>query len=863
MLYIRVAYTALYRELSVLVRVLQRFDELFRAEKNRRGILEYSDIERYTYECLWQNGELTDVAQAQRQLYRAIYIDEYQDVNELQNKIFEAVANNNNRFMVGDIKQSIYGFRSAKTDIFASMKKSFCAVDEPGKIPKQPIPSTIFMSENFRCDKGVVDFVNDVFDKLFYHMRDSIGYLDGDKLKFGKGNAEAEYKYPEICVVDKDAFSEQTDKKFYTPTVVAQKIKELLDNARLNNGERVKPGDIAIIMRTAKGREGYYKSALEQIGIEAAVADDTSFFMNAEVLLALCLLNVIDNPRRDIYLTGLLCSPLYSFTPDDMVLIKSTGLPTLYECLEEYTVKNPDFEKGASFLRELAYYRMLSEGMPTDELLSMLFRTTGLFSLAAARGSRDNLYLLYENARRFEGGSYKGLYNFITYINSVIDRNNSFDKREAPQDNDKVRIITVHSSKGLEFPIVFLVGAEENITRSYGAPKRYVYKEDFGIGLFARTPSGLALVENPTKAIINDYIGRVETEEAARVLYVALTRAREQLYVVATPTKARDKFLEEIEVKREFLDDYSVYSLSNYLEFILASGSFMPLLQNDFITSECGVTEMKNEAEKIKEADNADGLCEELCARFTFNYPDAFKTALPEKVSVSKLYPAMLDGTEGEVLDLSGEGEDYRLRPIGYMPSFITKAEGGARESGIATHLFLQFCSFDRLADIGAERELENLVHERFIGVADAALVRLDEIEAFTASRLFKNILGASKLYRELRFNVRLPAEMFTSEPELRRALHGEGLLVQGVIDCLWVDSNGEYHLIDYKTDRLTDEELEAPYLAARKLKRAHSRQLGYYKEAVKIIFGKYPVTTEVYSLPLGNTVDVDFKFGE
>ncbi len=859
---IKTAYQALYKELSVLLRVLYKFDSLFRSEKIRRGILEYSDIERFTYECLWQNGELSEVALAQRSLYRAVYIDEYQDVNSLQNKIFEAVSTPYNRFMVGDIKQSIYGFRSANTDIFADMKKNYAPMREGS----EPVPSTIFMSENFRCDKGVVDFVNDIFDKLFYHLRDSIGYLDGDRLKYAKRHeSEPQYRYPEICVSDKCEFLPESDKKTHTPTVVAHKIKELLASGTLDNGQPVRPSDIAIIMRAAKGREGYYKAALDALGIPAAVADDTRFFLNSEVLLALSLLNAIDNPRRDIYLVGLMCSPLYSFTPDELTKIRAASGATVYESLVSYTDAHPEFEKGKDFISELNYYRMLSEGMPTDELISMLFKSTGLMALGAARGGKDNLLLLYEYARRFEAGSYKGLYNFISYINSVIDRKNAFDKREAPTDTDSVRIITIHSSKGLEFPIVFFVGADESLNRSYGAPPRYVYKENFGIGMFARTPSGLGLVENPTKAIISDYVKRNELEEAARVMYVALTRARERLYVVASSGKKLDSLYEEIDAKREFLDDYSVYSLSSYLEFILCMRQFKTVSATEFLgfsplesdtLTELNIvgTEVKSAAKSIGD----DSLSELLISRFNFKYPDKYKTEIPEKVSVSKLYPKMLDAVVGEVLDLSADEAEERAVTLGVKPEFIGGSHDDAKMRGIATHLLLQFCDLDLLRERGARAELERLVREKFISERDAALVRLNEVELFRNSRLCRDMLEADELYREFRFNVKLPAHLFVSEIDSAALLQNESILVQGVIDCLWSDKDGNYHLVDYKTDRLTGKELANRELAEEKLRSAHSVQLGYYKEAVKLIFDKYPSTVEVYSMPLGDTVNVD-----
>ncbi len=855
---IAVAYRDLYRELSTLTAVLRRFDYLFSLEKGRRGILEYSDIERYAYLCLWQGGELSDVALSLRDSYRAVYIDEYQDVNALQNKIFEAVARPDARFMVGDIKQSIYGFRSADTEIFAGLKKSLPEVSSAEK----QTGASVFMSDNFRCDRGIIDFVNDVFDSVFYRLRESIGYVEGDRLTSGKwgGGDEPPYRYPEICLVDRRDFSSELREIEINAEVVAQKIRELTEHETLDDGTPVKPSDIAIIMRNAKGREGIYKKALSAVGIEAACAPDAAFFLDGEVLLALSLLYSVDNPHRDIYLAGLMCSPLFGFTPDELVLIRNAGGGTLWESLTLYTEGNPEYERGRKFIDKLNYYRELSVSLPTDELISFLLEDTGLLSLAEAAGGGDNLMLLYENARRFESGSYLGLYNFLSYIGSVIDRKNSFDKREAPKDDGAVKIITAHSSKGLEYPIVFFVEADRSFNASRGYAPRYVYSEGFGLGMYARTPSGVGLVENPTRAIIDEYKHRAKIEEEARVLYVALTRPRERLYIVATPKKNPEELLDDAAQKREYLDDYSVYSLGSFLEMILMNNRVKPRGVQDFISS----WEQKTEREEIKEAEthtdiSFDGLSTELASRFSFVYPKEARTRIPEKVSVSRLYPEMLR-TDDETLDLTRPREDWRLSPLGLTPEFIKKSSiPDAKARGIATHMLLQFCDLRRLALLGADGELDALVKDRFLSEHDRELVRLGEVELFTRSRLFERMRGAKSLYREFRFNVMLPASLFDNGEEYTN----EGMLVQGVIDCLIEDEDGKLYLIDYKTDRLSREELHSRELAEEKLRLAHSRQLGYYAEAVKIMFGKYPERVEVYSMPLGDTVDMRLNLRE
>ena len=878
----RIAYSGLYREFDVLYRVVREFDRLFRQEKIRRGMCEFSDVERLTYECLWQNGEKTDVAKEQAKLYKAVYIDEYQDVNSLQNKIFEAISTDTNRFMVGDIKQSIYEFRSANPRIFAEMKKTFPPLGEKGDYPA----ASIFMSNNFRCDEGVIDFVNHVFDRLFYYLRDSIGYVEGDRLTFSKiyDHEKPSYLYPEVCLVPSISstdpryalLGESTD---LVPEVVARKIKELLEDGYLDNGEKIQPRHIAIIMRNVKNKGVKYARELAKLGIPAALAENERFFINPDVLLVLCLLNSIDNPHKDVYLAGLMCSPIYGFKLGDVALMRKLApADTLYDSLVKYS-ECEDGERVKKFLEKLSYYRLMSEGMPTDKLLMKLYHETGLLALSSnKKESKDNLMLLYEHARKFEAGSFKGLYNFISYINQLTGRESDFDKREAPGECDAVRIITAHGSKGLEYPVVFFAGGTKSFKNSGDAMEapRFEYEEGFGMGMFLRTNSGLARVRNATKNVIKHYRLRKKIEEEARVLYVILTRARERLYVVGQVKADIDAFDAECSAAREYMSEYSVYKTSNLLGMILEARAFDYKLPTEFLREppliftdkayellELGETledediDINNEKEAEVNVGNATELARELKERFSFEYPDSHLTRLPGKLSVSRLYPAILDGSDEFAVKLEdGEGEVEGKRS--YLPKFRSPEDVNlSAERGIATHMLLQFCDLERLRKNGARAELDALKKGGFLSDKDADLVRIKEVEAFRGSDLIKAMSEAKSIHRELRFNVKLPASDFTTDEVLKKLYTDEKVLVQGVIDCLYENADGEYHLVDYKTDRLTPEERADKQKAREKLYAKHSLQLSYYAKAVELIFGKYPSTIEVYSLPLGDTVDV------
>ena len=825
-------------------------------------MLEYSDIERLTYMSLYnEDGTLTDFARSVREQYSSVYIDEYQDVNSLQNKIFEAVSGASNRFMVGDIKQSIYGFRSANPDIFADMKTSFPTLSEA----ELSDTATVFMSKNFRCDKPIIDFTNAIFDKLFPLVGESIGYVESDRLEHGKGEVCAEPSEPEIMLFTNEGGDEDEEisAKSLSPAWVATKVKELLDTGTLHSGEPIRPSDIAIVLRKDGGRSKEYAKALAELNIRATVPDDKDFFLNGEIQLALCLLNAIDNPRRDIYLAGLMLSPLYSFTADELYLIRRHGEgESLWESLNDYVRKCPEFEKGKSFIDTLGRYRAIAEGTSAPELIIRLYNETGLLALGAKNGAKENLMLLYNYARKFEASSFLGLYSFIDYVNTVISTGASFSAKKDAEADESVSIITVHKSKGLEYPVVFLADATTSLVSANERRVKIAYSGELGIAMKTRVPGSLALVESPVYNIIIDRNVERSLEEELRVYYVALTRARERLYVTGTPkTKDRHEYSATMRRRGLHLSRHSLKEAGSFVDLICMSGVTDSISWYSGLPDTAPACE-ESSAEAVPRvsapATPCDGLYELLTERFSYKYPDEALTRLPEKLSISVLYPEILDNADSVSEGTLDEAKPIPEKALGHLPEFISgSSEHESAKRGIATHNFLQFFDLDSFKALGAEAELVRLTEKGFLSEKDAKRVRLSEISLFAKSKLFAEMQGAKRLYREFRFNVMLPADIFTADEKKREALKGQSLLLQGVIDCLIEDGDGNYHLVDYKTDRLTKEELSDKALAERALNEKHARQLTYYSLAVEKIFSKKPTTVRVYSLPLGDTVNI------
>ena len=856
------AFSRLASMIRILHRFLKKFDELYFGEKKRRSMLEYSDIERLAYDSLYNSdGSLTEYAIAQKELYDAVYIDEYQDVNALQDAIFTAVARDDNRFMVGDIKQSIYCFRGASPDIFARMKEEFPVVKSAGKSTS----ASIFLSENFRCDRPIVNIVNEIFDKLFTHAKESIGYVSSDVLKFGKyknPSDEPSTILPKVKVFTSEDESDD-DEAPEMPEYVAKEIKRLISEEKLSNGEPIKPSDIAILLRKDGGYAAIYKEALAAEGIKADTGSDKEFFFNSEVQLALCLLSTIDNPRRDIYLAGLMRSPLFDFSADELLLIKrQTPRDCLWSSLLSYVKKNENYTKGISFINTINKYRSLAEGMATDELLTRLYAESGLLPLAARMGSRENLMLLYNYAREFEKNAHKGLYSFISYVNTAIARKENFKAAKSDADTDSVKITTIHHSKGLEYPVVFIVNAGTRLISTMDKKEPYRLSKKLGMAMKLKMRSLPVLLESPIYNVIDRFSDKEAREEELRVYYVALTRARERLYVVGkAKAKSKEDLLAKCELYRKIDTPYVLTKLSSLLDILLYSASSYELAATEkseiaesdetSIQADSAPTLDTESADADKKEDGKERLSlqedelEKIAERLTHEYENKHLTTLPEKMSISAVYPAVLDESQNDVFSISFEREDEEdIEKTKILPEFRTgKPKEESARRGIATHTFLQFLNLERFMNTSAKEELEALVREGFISNENARRVRLEEVEAFKHSKLFTQMTLAKSVRREFRFNVRLPASLFTEDEEKARLYKDKEILLQGVIDCIIEDADGELHLIDYKTDRLSKDELLDRSLAEKTLGERYSLQLSYYSLAIKKIFGKAPKT--------------------
>lgn len=880
--------------LRLTYHVLTDFDKSYRAAKRESEVAEFGDISRAAYHLLIdKNGEPTPLATSLAASFDAVYIDEYQDVDAMQDATFRAISTPRNRFMVGDIKQSIYRFRGADPAVFAGYRQAF--PDLQSAKAEDPA-ATVFMSSCFRCDESIIKFSNTVSGYLFGRSADSIGYKKEDDLCFSKALPHADYASPKcrVLIYDDQAQERTPDPQQdenETGTVIddaeakmiVKEIKHLLSGERKADGTRITPGDIAVLARGSAFAAPLAK-LLREAGIPVNDTSRENFFENPEVLCMYSLLAVIDNPFRDVYLAAVMRSPFFGFTLEELVSIRTAtdSSLSLWEAVKAAADILPEkalCHRIGIFLAKLTQYRAKAELLPVDKLLRYLYRDTAVLSFAgdgagedhAHKNKRQNLLRLYEYARCFEAGGFKGLYRFVRYVEDIMQNDTEMPAPEGPR--DAVSLITIHHSKGLEYPVCFV--ATTGKTFNADDTKEPLLLDGM-LGCGTRVPNTGAFSRANTFAreAVKERLKQLSMEEEMRVLYVAMTRARERLYVTGKPRYGMKNVRKHIALATCSATSYFELLGNSYLEWILFAlektdhSEFCEVITvqpEDLLEQSEPLSPATNEGnEAVEETANEaayQAARERFAGRFDFIYPAAHLARLPAKLSVSRLTPEILDVYDKESIGeaaLKDPDVETLLHTFERTPQFEKGGQGAllnAAERGTATHEFLQFCDFRR-AENDLDNELERLIEARFLPPEARDAIRREELARFFKSEFYMALKNARDIRRETRFNVFLPAADFTENEELKAKLKDEKLLVQGVIDLFFTDANGNLVLCDYKTDRLPREALQDRTLAATFLFARHQRQLSYYKQALQAICGKTPDRTVIYSLPLGEALE-------
>lgn len=922
-------------DVSALAELAISFTNAYQEKKEERSVLDFSDIEHYALKILVDetSRQATAAARELRETFEEIMIDEYQDSNYVQETILRAVSREesgqNNIFMVGDVKQSIYRFRLARPELFIEKYKTY--TDKESSCQK------IDLSKNFRSRKETVDSINWIFYQIMHEDLGNVEYNANAALY-------AAASYPQAAdstaAADTDVFQSElllaqaskeeleaegiNDYQELEAHMVSARIRELLDSQPVTDKDSgqlrpVRYQDIVILLRSMSGQADTFLKVLTQEGIPAHTASRTGYFSAIEIQTILSMLSILDNPLQDIPLAAVLTSPIGGMSGEELAEIRTESREHFYYlALDEYAQYGPGRkeqetdadraayaakgagnaedtedcsaayadkegrtlqEKAVRFLKLYRKLRRLTSFTPVHKLIQTMLKETGYDSyiqaMPAGQQRRANVDMLIEKAAAYEKTSYKGLFHFVRYIEKLKKYEVDFGEADITSENeDVVRIMSIHKSKGLEFPVVFVCGMGRQFNRQ-DTRSRMILHPEYGIGLDFIDADKRIRKHGFIKKILENEIAIENQGEELRVLYVALTRAKEKLIMTAAvkegETDIQTAEPEEIplsaepEKPEEFcpppVDYFRRYQASSYLDWVYpcvadAKKKWKNLFQirtyqiKD-LSIQKAVEEAVNRLNKIqveKLYRTADPQCyQKLDGKLSWQYPYASDTDLKTKISVTEL-----KRRQNIILmeDAAPMEEWFAKEQESIVPKFMqtgdTKENKGALR-GSAVHKIMEELDFvqsmqsrDRAADL--RMQIQDMRSRQRITKEMEELVRPGMFEAFLNSPLAERMAKAQEqgqLYKEQPFVMGIPAF------QLYENAGKELVLIQGIVDVYWVE-DGELVILDYKTDAVRQET---------ELVKRYQIQLELYAEALQKAAGMRVKETLIYSFALKKTV--------
>ena len=825
----------IYPVISVLCEVICEFSQYYFNKKQEKNNFEFNDLEHMCYELL---RDFSEVREEYSNKYDEILMDEYQDTNALQDGIFSLISDK--KFMVGDMKQSIYRFRNSDPLIFKSCDKLFTESPDRG--------TKILLSENFRSRPEVLDSINEIFSRIMSEQAGEIDYDDSQSLKWGNKSydtPESRDYFSELCILEgKDKTADEDDNNVKLEArFIAGKIRKMLDDGFLvtdGEGKRaVTPGDFVIIQNSVRSSANIYIEELKKAGVDA-YAENEGYFDRTEIKLILALIEVINNPLSDIPLVAVLRSVIFGFSDDDLALIRLTRKGNFYDAVYEASKKDTDFgRKCKSFCDSLLRWRDYAKYMTSDRLIWTLYEETHFYDLMGVmyggEEAQANLRLLFEKAKQYEKTGFRGLFHFLEYIKRMEEGSKVQSATVISDNNNAVRIMTIHKSKGLEFPVCIFSGAGKRFQNS--KTSNLCIHKDWGLGInFVDREKGY-FSHTAVQEIIKESQAREEQAETLRKLYVGLTRAKEKLIVVATVAgkkinkdgsfeggfiKEKEKWNTYYNADENKMTADTVNSIKRYVDLIA------PIVLSH--KEQCGwlsevVPYTPEDDENINETEisyEQAQIPEELIDKLMgTGYKTEMSRDVPGKISVTGIQRLKERfETEDDISDFELESKHTdgisKIKTSLNRPRFLRESGLTGAERGTAYHTLL--ASMDGTSSV--QEKLEELKREGIFSEAEANSIDVADIEKFFTSELGKRLQNSKKIFKEEAFEIMINAEDITGIDEHK----GTKMLLQGVIDCMFVE-DGELVLIDYKTDKgLTDDEFLNHY----------SEQLLWYKKAAE-----------------------------
>ena len=793
------------------------FTRRYQSEKARRNAMDFSDQEHYAIELLLtDDGQPTDLARQVAGRYREIMVDEYQDANDVQNCIFTAVSRQEqNLFTVGDVKQSIYRFRLADPTIFLRKYNAYVSAAEA----EDGQPRKVLLSQNFRSRQSVLDGCNAVFRSIMSRRMGEIDYGPAEQLNFGatyyppRGDTAAEFHLIDVA----DTEDEHFDRGMVEARFVAGRIRRMLDEGyAVSDGDGLRPctpEDFVILMRSPRSRLKAFTAALAEQNIPCAADESSDFFAAVEIAVVWSLLQVIDNPRQDVPLISVLRSPLFGFSPDRLAAIRALQKDgDYYDAL-----LLDEGEDTQDFLRTLDSLRAAARDETVDDLLWHIYdacRCLAVFgAMPGGRARRDNLVAFYTYARQLSAAGKKSLFDFVSHLRTLLENGDAPDL-STRQSAGGVRIMSIHKSKGLEFPIVFLCDLSKRFDPRDVQEPVLVHPE-LGLGTERVDRDRRIRYDTVSKTAVALQLQRESKSEEMRILYVAMTRPQEKLIAVDCLRNGRKRVADLAAIAGVPTPPEAVASgrcLGDWLLLpLLCTAPGAKLCQwagapAPALTAEDGGWQVYLWENPTADASAPVGDGVVLpdsastppfdSAPLEWAYGHTRAAVTPGKVTATQL--------KGRAIDEEiAQGAPTRRRAVLFeKPKFLRESTAlTAAERGTAVHAVMQYISFRTPPTAEAvAHEVEALAQRRLLTSQQAAAVDCAMVARFLASPLAERIRRAGHVWREYRFTLLTDAALY--DPQVA----GEELMLQGVVDCAFETPEGLV-VVDFKTDRVTAEQ--------------------------------------------------------
>ncbi len=839
----------LYSPLKSLYNLTLEFHNSFQKKKLDKSLVDFNDLEHLSLQVL----ENPENAAALKEEFAYIFVDEYQDSNPVQEKIINSIRRERNLFLVGDLKQSIYKFRLADPELFIEKYKTYSkGPDNQGAINER-----IDLAKNFRTRKEILQGINYIFSKL---MREEIGGIDyKEDVWLWPGALYGDREDPEIelNIINKaDSLSwEDLDPELLDLTdaeteahLIAEKIKglkgSLLYDSKRGSFYEADWKDITVLFRSVKNWSLVFNDVFIKAGIPVYADDNQGYFDSLEIKIFLSLLKVIDNKKDDLSLLTLMRSPIGNFSTLELLEIRKEAPDLAYhEATEAYQLKDhsPLAEKVKNFYQKINLWSQRAKFESTEEFLWSLMLETGFYYYAGAmvkgKERQANLKLLLEKAASLEKRGQAGLFNFIRFSDDFQKARGDMGSAKIIGENENVvRLMTIHKSKGLEFPVVILAAAGKNFNKS-DLRGDFLFHKDLGLGPLYVNPQKRVKRESLPRLALKKEILLENMAEEMRVLYVALTRAKDRLILTATTKdleKDQEKWLRTI-------SNFEIIKADSYLDW-LGLVLYWPTgwlegkdwkvniikkenIQKEIIREKLTKSQFREFLEDFSsQLTNYED--KDLNERFSWAYPRPHLSKIPSKITVSELNQ-MREGSLTRNL--------YQIPPLVKTPAFLEgKKSFTAAEKGLITHFFMQNCDLNSLSSLEAiKAEIKRMEEKELLTEAEAQILEPSVFLQFFMSPIGQRMVESNGAKREVSFVYK------SKEPE--------ELFIQGVIDCYFAEGD-QLVLLDYKTDFI-NEGFED------NLVKKYAKQLDLYKEALEKISGKKVKESYIYSFALNKEI--------